>query len=388
MNEKGISLVQLRQRKTRQTAALFLAPVIILLVVFIAYPIIDTFITSGYQWNGISADKKMVGLANWAKLIKDTKFWIAFKNNVIIMILSIIIQIPLGLAMATFLDFGGKKLTIFKVIWFIPMLMSSVAIGFLFTYALATNGGIVSTISGWFGGGNIDLLGNPKLALLTVILIIAWQFTPFYMVYFMAGYTNIPYDVFEAARIDGATRGQYFWKIALPLLIPSIKSAAILSMVGSLKYFDLIYVMTGGGPGTATELMATYMYKESFKNFNMGYGSAIAGGMFILITMVSMITMKLINGKQERAFRHEIRKLADKPVNFAFVPMDPRLGPYQTLGIDFVLKNTDAEFVFPMHMWQDYSAIREYKKHITNLGMADRVIEIERENQVFPFGEL
>ena len=98
----------------------------------------------------------MVGLANWAKLIKDTKFWIAFKNNVIIMILSIIIQIPLGLAMATFLDFGGKKLTIFKVIWFIPMLMSSVAIGFLFTYALATNGGIVSTISGWFGGGNID----------------------------------------------------------------------------------------------------------------------------------------------------------------------------------------------------------------------------------------
>ena len=280
MNEKGISLVQLRQRKTRQTAALFLAPVIILLVVFIAYPIIDTFITSGYQWNGISADKKMVGLANWAKLIKDTKFW-------------------LGLAMATFLDFGGKKLTIFKVIWFIPMLMSSVAIGFLFTYALATNGGIVSTISGWFGGGNIDLLGNPKLALLTVILIIAWQFTPFYMVYFMAGYTNIPYDVFEAARIDGATRGQYFWKIALPLLIPSIKSAAILSMVGSLKYFDLIYVMTGGGPGTATELMATYMYKESFKNFNMGYGSAIAGGMFILITMVSMITMKLINGKQE-----------------------------------------------------------------------------------------
>lgn len=97
---------------------------------------------------------------------------------------------------------------------------------------------------------------------------------------------------------------------------------------------------------------------------------------------------ELINGKQERTFRHEIRKLADKPVNFAFVPMDPRLGPYQTLGIDFVLKNTDAEFVFPMHMWQDYSAIREYKKHITNLGMADRVIEIERENQVFPFGEL
>lgn len=96
----------------------------------------------------------------------------------------------------------------------------------------------------------------------------------------------------------------------------------------------------------------------------------------------------LINGKQERAFRHEIRKLSDKPLNIAFVPMDPRLGAYQSLGIDYVLKNTDAEFVFPMHMWQDYSAIKEYKKRITNLGMADRVIEISRENQVFPFGEI
>ena len=299
MKEKSNSLLAIRQRNTRRVAALFLAPVTILMVVYVFYPIVDTFITSGYQWNGISANKTFIGLQNWIKLVQDVKFWTAFKNNVIIMVLSIVIQIPLGLALATFLDFGGKKLTVFKVIWFIPLLMSSVAIGFLFTYALATNGGIVSTISSWFGGGNIDLLGNPKTALLTVIAVICWQFTPFYMVYFMAAFTNIPYDVFEAARIDGATRGQYFWRIALPLLVPSMKSAAILSMVGSLKYFDLIYVMTGGGPGTSTELMATYMYKESFSQFNMGYGSAVAGGMFILISMIALITMKLINGKKE-----------------------------------------------------------------------------------------
>lgn len=299
MKEKSTSLLVIRQRNTRKVAALFLAPVTILMVIYIFYPIVDTFITSTYQWNGISADRKFIGIQNWITLLQDKSFWIAFKNNLTIMVLSIVIQIPLGLALATFLDFGGKKLTVFKVIWFIPLLMSSVAIGFLFTYALATNGGIVSTISGWFGGGNIDLLGNPKTALLTVIAVICWQFTPFYMVYFMAAFTNIPYDVFEAARIDGATRGQYFWKIALPLLVPSMKSAAILSMVGSLKYFDLIYVMTGGGPGTSTELMATYMYKESFSNFNMGYGSAVAGGMFILISMIALITMKLINGKKE-----------------------------------------------------------------------------------------
>ncbi len=299
MEGSRLSLQLQRQRTTNRAAAVFLAPVMILLVIFIFYPILDTFITSGYKWNGISADKEFIGLSNWVTLLKDSKFWIAFKNNLVIMVLSISVQIPIGLALATFLDFGGKKLNVYKVLWFIPLLMSSVAIGFLFTYALATNGGIVSTISGWFGGGKVDLLGNPKLALLTVIAVICWQFTPFYMVYFMAAYTNIPFDVFEAARIDGATKGQYFWRIALPLLVPSMKSAAILSMVGSLKYFDLIYVMTGGGPGTSTELMATYMYKQSFKTFNMGYGSAVAGGMFILITMVSLITMKLLNGKKE-----------------------------------------------------------------------------------------
>lgn len=299
MGGKEISLEKLRQRDTRRVAFLFLAPVAILMAIYVVYPIIDTFITSTYQWNGISAAKKFIGLGNWKTLMADSNFWIAFRNNLVIMVLSICIQIPIGLALATFLDFGGKKLTIFKVIWFIPLLMSSVAIGFLFTYALATNGGLVSTISGWFGGGNVDLLGNPKTALLTVIMVICWQFTPFYMVYFMAAFTNIPYDVFEAARIDGATRGQYFWKIAFPLLVPSMKSAAILSMVGSLKYFDLIYVMTGGGPGTSTELMATYMYKQSFSVFNMGYGSAVAGGMFILITLVSLITMKILNGKEE-----------------------------------------------------------------------------------------
>lgn len=162
MGGKEISLEKLRQRDTRRVAMLFLAPVAILMAIYVVYPIIDTFITSTYQWNGISAAKKFVGIGNWKTLIADENFWIAFRNNLVIMVLSICIQIPIGLALATFLDFGGKKLTIFKVIWFIPLLMSSVAIGFLFTYALATNGGLVSTISGWFGGGNVDLLGESK----------------------------------------------------------------------------------------------------------------------------------------------------------------------------------------------------------------------------------
>ncbi|GLC83191.1 putative ABC transporter permease protein YurN [Lacrimispora brassicae] len=288
-----------RQRSTNMAAFIFLLPAAIIMIAFIFYPIMDSFIISTYKWNGIAADKQFIGLANWGKLVRDRNFWFAFRNNIIIMVMSIGIQIPMGLAEATFIEFLGRRGTVFKILWFIPMLMSSVAIGFLFTYALAANGGMISWVSHLLGGGNIDLLGNRKTALMTVILVIAWQFIPFYMVYSMAAYTNISLDVYEASLIDGATKGQYFWRIALPLLMPSVKSAAILSMVGSLKYFDLIYVMTGGGPGTATELMATYMYKNSFSQFNMGYGSAVAGGMFLLITALSLMTMGLISGGKE-----------------------------------------------------------------------------------------
>ena len=303
MNKSVKSLKDANQRSTRIAATVFLFPVMLLLVIYIFYPIVDTFSISMYKWNGISSDKTFIGFDNWKKLLQDMKFWHSFYHNVIIMVLSIVIQIPIGVALATFLEFIAKKKglsRLFKTFWFFPYLMSSVAIGFLFTYALATNGGIISTISGWFGGGNIDLLGNGKTALVTIIFIISWQFIPFYMVYCIAGYSNLSEDVYEAAIIDGATRGQYFWRVALPLLKPSLISAAILSMVGSLKYFDLIYVMTNGGPGSSTELMATYMYKYSFSQFNMGYGSAVAGGMFLLITAVALVTMKILNGGGEK----------------------------------------------------------------------------------------
>ena len=276
---------------------MFLFPVLFFLAVYLLYPIIATFINSLHQWNGISAEKTFLGLANWIKLIRDSNFWKAALNNVKIMVLSLVIQMPIGILLATYLDAVGKKGNFFKAVWFLPMLMSSVAIGYLFRYALATNGGLLTSISQLFGGGKVDLLGNQKTALYAVIGVICWQFIPFYMVYYMAGYSSISTDVYEASILDGATRGQYVRHVALPLLVPTIRSAVILSLIGSLKYFDLVYVMTGGGPSNATELMATYMYKQSFVTFNMGYGSTIAAGMFILITLFASIVMRLMNGR-------------------------------------------------------------------------------------------
>jgi raffinose/stachyose/melibiose transport system permease protein len=295
----NVTLQKSRQKSVRIASAVFLSPVLLVMLVFIIYPIFATFQTSLYNWNGIAANKTFIGLQNWKDLLKDMSFWYAFKNNVILMVCSILIQIPIAIALATFLDAGGRKVNVYKVIWFLPLLMSSVAIGFLFSYALATNDGIISSISVMLGGKNVDLLGRAPQALYAVIGVIAWQYTPFYMVYFLAGYSNISTDIYEATIIDGATRGQYFRHVALPMLSPVIRTACILSLIGSLKYFDLIYVMTGGGPGTATELMATYMYKLSFQHFQMGYGSTAAAGMFILVTSIALIIQSLIKERGE-----------------------------------------------------------------------------------------
>ncbi len=289
-------------RSTAIAATIFLFPAVALLIVYMVYPIIDTFLISRLKWNGFyTAEKINVGWENWITLINDQLFWNAFLHNVILMVCSILIQIPLGMALATFLDAGGRKFNIFKILWFLPYLMSSVAVGFLFYYLLATNGGLISGIATLFAGKRtmVDLLGKSPHALYAVIGVVAWQYTPFYMVYFIAGYSNIDTSLYEAAVIDGANRRQYIFKVAIPLLGPIFKTACTMSLIGSLKYFDLIWNMTQGGPTGGTELMATYMYKMSFQKFNMGYGSAVAGGMFILITVIALLFQKVFVVKED-----------------------------------------------------------------------------------------
>ncbi|MDR1398947.1 MAG: sugar ABC transporter permease [Treponema sp.] len=294
-----ISLKQSRQRSVNMVAAVFLTPAILFLVIFIAYPIVDSFRMSTVQWNGIDPVREFVGFANWAELLGDKSFWQAFRNNLVVMFFSLATQGVLAMALATFLDITGKKGLIFKIIWFLPYLISSVAIGILFKFALDANFGLFASISKLFGGGSVDLLGNPNKAIFAVLGVVSWQYTPFYMILYLAAYGTIPVELFEAASIDGANRSQYFWKVSLPLLRPTIISGATVSIIGALKYFDLVYVMTGGGPGSATELMATLMYKTTFVRKFFGYGAAVACGMFILITLVALITVYTLNRKAE-----------------------------------------------------------------------------------------
>jgi raffinose/stachyose/melibiose transport system permease protein len=136
-----------------------------------------------------------------------------------------------------------------------------------------------------------DWLGDPGIALLSVVAVICWQFIPFYMILFLARLVSIPDELRDAAAIDGATGAQCFWRVELPLLRGILVTAMTLSLIGSLKYFDLIWVMTEGGPSHATELMATYMYKQAFASYRMGYGSTIAAAMFAIVMIAALTTI-------------------------------------------------------------------------------------------------
>lgn len=271
-------------------AVLFLLPAFAFLFVFVLWPILDSFRLSLYKWNGVDPDLTFLGVQNWVRLAKDSVFWRALRNNFTIVVLSILIQLPVGLALAVLLDSGGRKFRFFKVIYFLPLLLSTVAIGILFKYIYDPYFGIINATLDMIGLDALrqEWLSNPRIALFSVIAVICWQFIPFYMVFFLAALAGIPPELREAAYIDGATENRYFWRIVLPLLRGTVVAATTLSLIGSLKYFDLIWVMTEGGPVNATELMATYMYKKAFASFEMGYGATIASALFIVVLVTAL----------------------------------------------------------------------------------------------------
>jgi len=275
--------------------ALFLAPAIALLLVYLVYPLLSSFRLSLVDWNGLGDTARYVGLANWVALLHDTLFWHAVRNNILLAVFSIVIQLPIAMILAVMLDLASHGSRILKILYFLPLLMSSVALGVLFKNIYDVNFGPLNAILEAFGLGALaqDWLGDPSMALGSVIAVVCWQNIPFYMVLFMAALASFPKVLSEAAHIDGASETVIFWHLKLPHLQGTFRTAIMLAIIGSLRYFDLIYVMTGGGPENASELMATYMYRLVFSSFQMGYGSTVASAMFIIVTVIAAVSLRL-----------------------------------------------------------------------------------------------
>ncbi len=300
--KNNLSAIKIKKpRGNKMTIFLFLLPALAVYGLFNVYSIIRTFIYSTMKWTGLSPKMDFIGLDNYIRLVKDSNVWHALGNNMILVVVSIVVQLSFGLILALIINSNIRGTKFLRTVYFMPLLLSTVATGILWMLMYDPYFGLVNQLLEAMGLGNLKQawLGQENMALKSVLFVICWQYIPQYMILIRAGLTNIPEEVYEAASIDGANKLQQFRRITLPLLTPTLKTSAVLSLVGSLKYFDLVYVMTGGGPNGVTEVIATYMYKKGFVESDMGYSSTVA--VFMLIISLFLVTVFQFSTKRKES---------------------------------------------------------------------------------------
>jgi raffinose/stachyose/melibiose transport system permease protein len=272
-----------RERARRKWAAivLFLAPALVLYCLLVIAPVVQAIHYSGYKWSGLGPLDDWVGLQNFKTAFQDPVFTGALKHNGIIVLLSLCVQLPFALGIAWILNqrLGGRALL--RLLFFMPFVLSEVVTAVVFTLMLQPHG-LVDQSLGKVGIGSAEWLANPSIALYSVFVAISWKYFGFHMVLYLAGLQQIPRELEEAAAIDGANPWQIFRYVTVPLLGPTIRISVFLSIIGAIQLFDLVWVMTGGGPVDSTNTMAIYMIDHGFKRFQFGYASAVAVIMLVI----------------------------------------------------------------------------------------------------------
>lgn len=272
------------------TPASFLLLPLIVYCAFVILPTINSFYYSFTDWVGYGADLNFVGTANFEKIFTDRLFSNAIKNTAIWLALAMTAPTLLGLALALALQ--GKRLinTAYKSLFYLPICLSPIIIGIIWVWLYSPKLGIVNIFLRSIGQDQLATawLANPNTALYAVFVAWAWQQTGLNMVIFLAGLTSVPTPLVEAAKVDGADYGQTLFKVIIPMLRPATVVVLALTAISALKSFEIIWVMTMGGPFNKSDTLAVFMYSESFRKFKMGYGSSAAVVLF-LVTLVIIV---------------------------------------------------------------------------------------------------
>lgn len=276
----------------------FYIPALLLILFFVLWPLIEAFRISFTQWNGYSQDFKYIGIKNYLKLFKDSNFLIAFRNTIIYGFGSTLLQNLLGLAYAVFLNSRFKGHSVVRTFIYMPVMISSLIMGYIIYFFVQYNRGIFNEMIGVFGMAPLDWMASGTRGVIIITLMNSWQYVGIAMVIYMAGLQNIPQMYLEAAEIDGASPWQRFRHITFPLLLPSISSAVVLNLIGGLKLYDVIISLSGGGPGFSTHSLASYVSNQYFKAQNAGYSAAVGIFTFLFIMAVSNIFTNYF-GKKE-----------------------------------------------------------------------------------------
>lgn len=286
MNRKG----------SKKTAFIYLAPAMAAILVFLYLPIILNFMNSLYKWGAVSTEVTYVGGKYYQQLLEDETIRIALKNNLVFAVMSVVCQIGLSLVIAAVLEsrFLRRWQSVFRTVYFIPSLLMVTVTGITFKMLYSPSIGLINPILEKLGAdtSGIDILGNAKSAIFGVVAASQWQYIGYTVVLFIVAMQSISEDIYEAAEIDGAGAIQKFFRITVPMMKDTIMINMIIVVTGAVRVYDEVYVMTNGGPGRATQTLATYLYQVGFKNDQMGYASAIAFFVFILTFVLGLFQMK------------------------------------------------------------------------------------------------
>jgi raffinose/stachyose/melibiose transport system permease protein len=284
----------------RLTPYFFIAPALLIYCGFVIYPMLDSLVISFTSWDGMSEDKVFVGLANYEKIFNDPVAILALKNNLIWTVVMLIVPTVLGLLLALGLNRSFKGKTLFRSFFYAPAILPLVGVAGIWAWMFDPNVGLINTTLNLIGLGALahQWLGDPNTALYAVMVAGIWQGLGFPMVLYLAGLQSIPAEQYEAARIDGATPLRQFWHITMPWLRETHIIVITLGVIASFKVFDLIYSMTYGGPGQATQVLASWMYFQTFQFFHAGYGSALTWIIALILLVVTIPYIRITSRRQ------------------------------------------------------------------------------------------
>lgn len=278
----------LKSKKTDIKSYLFLLPAFIIFSSVVIAPTIYSFYLSFFSWNGIG-EKTFVALDNYLNLfLEDAVFLTALKNNFVWILLTIVFTVSLSLMLAVVLNRSFKGRVVYRAIFYVPYMLSWVVVGVIWKWMYNPNMGFINEFLEMIGLESLKVswLSEPKIALYCVYFAALWQGVGQPMILFLSGLQTIPTDILEAATIDGASRVKAFFYITIPMLKETFVVVFATLIIAAMKLYDIIKVMTGGGPGNATETLATYMYSQTFMYNNFGKGSAVASTMFLMMILI------------------------------------------------------------------------------------------------------
>lgn len=285
--------------KDRGASKAFLMPTVFLILALSIFPLLFSLVLAFMSWDlsRLEGGVRFIGLKNFATLLADTRFWNTARVTVFFVVGSVGLQYILGMGLALLLNQEIYFRRFFRVAFLVPMMLTPAAVGYVGRMLFNESQGPINDIIQRLGGPMVPWLSNPRMALPSLILLDTWEWVPFMTIILLAGLQSLPPEVFESARVDGANEWQIFRQIILPMMAPVSVTIILIRALEAFKLFDIVMVMTGGGPGTATETVTMYAYIVGMKNGNLGYASAIAYSLLIMVIIFSTLFINTLRSR-------------------------------------------------------------------------------------------